>query len=87
MTTSIVSPLVSRAAPGRPSRKSQSLGAWLLVLAEGMVEAYTARAHHHRLADDGLRPELALRIAFGLQGAKDLQPRSTAVSAKMEQDQ
>jgi hypothetical protein len=86
MSSSIVSPLVRRAAPRRPSRRSRSLGSWLLVLVEGMVEACTARAHYHRLADRGLRPEMALRIAFDLQGAKDRQPRSTAVSVRLEQD-
>jgi hypothetical protein len=87
MSTSIVSPLVRRAAPRRPSRRSRTLGSWLLVLVEGMVEAYTARAYYHSLADKGLRPQMALRIAFDLQGAMDRQPRSTAVSAEMEQDQ
>jgi hypothetical protein len=87
MSYSIVSPLVRRAALHRPSRRSRTLGSWLLVLVEGVVEAYAARAHYHSLADKGLRPQMALRIAFGLQGAKDGQPRSTAVSAKMEQDQ
>jgi hypothetical protein len=87
MSTSIVSHLVRRAAPRRPSRRSRSFGSWLLVLVEGVVEAYTARAHYHSLADKGLRPQMALRIAFDLQGAMDRQPRSTAVSAEMEQDQ
>jgi hypothetical protein len=87
MSTSIVSPLVRRAALRQPARRSRSLGSWLLVLVEGMVEACTARAHYHRLADKGLRPEMALRIAFDLQGAMGRQPRPTAVSAKMEQDQ
>ena len=87
MSSSIVSFLVRRASPRRTSRRSRSLVSWLLILVEGMVEAYTARAHYHSLADKGLRPEIALRIAFDLQGAMDRQPRSTAVSAKMEQDQ
>ena len=52
-----------------------------------MVEAYTARKHYHRLADRGLRPEMALRIAFDLQRAKDRQPRSTAASTETEQDE
>lgn len=87
MSTSIVSPLGRRAAPRRHTRRSRSFGSWLLVLVEGVVEAYTAREHYHRLADKGLRPEMALRIAFDLHGAKDRQPRPTALSAKMEQDQ
>ena len=84
---SIVSPLVRRAAPRRPSRRSRNLGSWLLVLVEGMVEAYTARAHYHRLVDKGLRPEMALRIAFDLQGAKGRQTSSRAASTETEQDQ
>jgi hypothetical protein len=52
-----------------------------------MVEAFTARAHYHRLADRGLRPEMALRIAFDLLGAKEHQPRSGAASTETEQDQ
>jgi len=87
MSYLIVSPLVRRAAPRRPFRRSRSLGSWLLVLVEGMVEAYTARAHYHRLADKGLRPEMALRIAFDLQGAKGCQHRSRAASTEPEQDQ
>lgn len=87
MSSSIVSPLVRRAAPRRPSRRSRSMGSWLLVLIEGMVEAYTARAHYHRLVDKGLRPEMALRIAFNLQGAKDHQPRSRAVPTETERDE
>jgi hypothetical protein len=87
MNSSIVSPLVRRAALRRPSGESRSLWSWLLVLVEGMVEAYTARAHYHRLADKGLRPEMALRIAFDLRGAKDHQPRSRAASTETEQDQ
>ncbi len=87
MSYSIVSPLVRRVAPRRTSRRSRSLGSWLLVLVEGMVEAYTARAHYHALADEGLRPEMALRIAFDLRGAKDHQPRSRAASTETEQDQ
>ena len=86
MSTSIVSPLVHRVAPHRHSRRSRGLGSWLLVLVEGVVEAYTARKHYPRLADKGLRPEMALRIAFDLQGAKDRQPRSTAASTGSEQD-
>jgi hypothetical protein len=87
MSSSIVSPLVRRAAPRRPFRRSRSLGSWLLVLVEGMVEAYTARKHYNRLADKGLRPEMALRIAFDLQGAKGHQPRSRAASTATEEDQ
>lgn len=86
MSTSIVSPLVRRAAPRRPSRRSRTLGSWLLVLIEVMGEAFTARAHYHRLVDRGLRPEMALRIAFDLLGAKEHQPRSSA-STETEQDQ
>jgi hypothetical protein len=87
MSYSIASPFVRRAAPRRPSRRSRSLRSWLLVLVEGMVEAFTARAHYHRLADRGLRPEMALRNAFDLQGAKNRQPRSRAASTETEQDQ
>jgi hypothetical protein len=87
MSYSIVSPLVRRAATRRPSRRSRNLGSWLFVLVEGMVEAYTARAQYHRLADKGLRPEMALCIAFDLQGAKGRQPRSRAASTEAEQDQ
>jgi hypothetical protein len=87
MSYSIASPFVRRAAPRRPSRRSRSLGSWLLVLVEGMAEAFTARAHYHRLADRGLRPEMALRIAFDLLGAKEHQPRSRAASTETEQDQ
>lgn len=87
MSYSIVSPLVRQVAPRRSFRRLRALGSTLLVLVEGMVEACTARAHYHRLADKGLRPDMALRIAFDLQGAMDRQPRSTAVSAEMEQDQ
>jgi hypothetical protein len=87
MSSSIVSPLVRRAAPRRTSRRSRNLASWILVLVEGMVEAYTARAHYHRLVDKGLRPEMALRIAFDLRGARDPQPRSRAVSTETEQDQ
>jgi hypothetical protein len=87
MSTSIASPLVPRAAPRRPSRRSRSLGSWLLVLVEGLVEAYTARALYHRLADKGLRPEIALRMAFDRQGAKYRQPRAIAEPTEAEKDQ
>jgi len=87
MSFSIVSPLDRRDAQTQPSRRRRSLGSWVLVLVEGMVEAYTARAHYHALADEGLRPEMALRIAFDLRGAKDHQPRSRAASTETEQDQ
>jgi hypothetical protein len=87
MSYSIASPFVRRAAPRRRSRKSRRLRSWLRVLIESLVEAYAARVHYHRLADRGLRPEMALRIAFDLQGAKDRQPRSRAASTETEQDQ
>ncbi len=87
MSPSTVSPLVPRAAPRQPSGRSWSMGSWILVLIEGMAEAYTARAHYHALADEGMRPEMALRIAFDLRGAKGRQPRSRAASTETEQDQ
>ena len=87
MSSSIVSPLIRRAALRGPSRRSRSWWSWILVLIEGMVEAYTARAHYHALADEGLKPEMALRIAFDLQGAKGRQPHSRAASTETEQDQ
>ena len=87
MSSSIASPLVRRAAPRRITGRSRNLASWILVLIEGMVEAYTARAHYHALADEGLRPEMALRIAFDLRGAKDHQPRSRAASTETEQGQ
>jgi hypothetical protein len=87
MSSSFVSPLIRRAAPRRPSRRSRSLLSWLLVLVEGLIEAYTARKHYYRLADKGLRPEIALRVAFDLKLGKDRQPASTAASTETEQDQ
>jgi hypothetical protein len=87
MSYSIVSPLVRRDAQTQPSRRRRSFGSWLLVLVKGMVEAYTARAQYNRLTDKGLRPEMALRIAFDLQAAKDRRSRSTAASTGSEQDQ
>jgi hypothetical protein len=87
MSYSIVSPLVRRASPRRLFRRSRNSVSWLLVLVKGMVEAYSARAHYHSLADKGLRPEMALRIAFGLQGAMGRQPRSRAASTTTEEDQ
>lgn len=86
MSYSIASPLVRSASPRRRPKRSRRLMSWLLVLVEGVIEAYTVRKHYHELADKGLRPEAALRIAFDLQGAKDPQFGSTAVAAKMEQD-
>jgi hypothetical protein len=87
MSYLIVSPLARQVAPRRSSRKSRSFGSWLLVLVEGVVEAYTARKHYHSLADKGLRPEMALRTAFDLKCAKDCQPASSAASTETEQDQ
>ena len=87
MSYSIPSPFIRRAAPRRPYRRSRSLWSWLLVLVEGIVEAFTARARYHRLTDRGLKPEMALRIAFDLLGAKEHQPRSRAASTETEQDQ
>ena len=84
MSYVIVSPLTRRAAPPRPRRASRGLGSWLLVLIEGLAEGYTARSHYHKPADEGLRPEVALRIAFDLRSAKDPQVPSTAVSTDTE---
>ncbi len=86
MSYTIGLPLLRRAASRRRSRKSRSFGSWLRVLLEGVAEAYTARVHYHILADKGLPPETALRIAFDVQGAKCCQPRSRTEPTETEQE-
>jgi hypothetical protein len=87
MSYSIVSPLTRRAAPRRRRRGSRGPGSWLLVLVEGLAEGYTARGRYHKLMDMSLKPEVALRVAFDLQSAKDRQPGYGPTSTKTEQDQ
>lgn len=86
MTYAIAPPLIRRDALPRHRRKRRSPAAWLLVLIQGLAEGYTARAQYHRLADKGLRPETALRMAFDLHDEKNRQPSSTAVPTPTEQD-
>jgi len=85
-TYAIAPPVIRRDAPAQPCGKRRSPAAWLLVLIQGLAEGYAARAEYHRLADKGLRPEMALRMAFDLHDEKGRQPPSTAVPTKTEQD-
>lgn len=84
MSYTIGPALLRRATSRRSSREWRSFGSWLCVVFEGIVEAYAARVHYHRLADKGLTPEMALRIAFDVPRPKDYQPRSSAELTKTE---